>query len=60
MKLNFACILTLTLLCAPVEAIRTRRVAEGHPVEKVVEMLKGLISQVDEEAKAEALRYEKF
>jgi len=50
----------LVLLSSPAVAIRTRRVAEGHPIEKVIEMLKGLITQVDEESKAEALTYEKF
>lgn len=50
----------LAFLGAPAAAIRTRRVVEGHPVEKVIEMLKGLITQVDEEAKTEALTYEKF
>merc|ERR1719480_737007 len=60
MKLNFACLVALVLLSSPAVAIRTRRVAEGHPIEKVIEMLKGLITQVDEEAKAKALTYEKF
>lgn len=52
--------MALVLLSSPAVAIRTRRVAEGHPIEKVIEMLKGLITQVDEESKAEALTYEKF
>jgi len=60
MKLNMACILALALLTAPTAAIRTRRVVEGHPIEKVIDMLKGLIVEVDTEAKAEALTYEKF
>jgi hypothetical protein len=60
MKLNMPCILALALLTAPTVAIRTRRVVEGHPIEKVIEMLKGLIVEVDTEAKAEALTYEKF
>jgi len=50
----------VALLSAPATGIRTRRAANGHPIEKVINMLEGLITEVDEEGKTEALTYEKF
>jgi hypothetical protein len=38
-------------------AIGTRRVVQGHPTDKIIEMMKGLMVQVGEESIAEAPIY---